>query len=104
MMGTIASQLADVAIVTSDNPRTEDPANIIADILDGMHAETISIEDRGDAIAHALHSAGADDTILIAGKGHEDYQVIGTEKQHFSDVEIATSSLEQRAQSGADCR
>lgn len=104
MMGEIASRLADVSIVTSDNPRTEDPAMIIAEILEGMHSATISIEDRGDAIAHALHSASADDTILIAGKGHEDYQVIGTEKQHFSDVEVATSNLEQRARAGAGNR
>jgi len=102
MMGKIASRLADISIVTNDNPRGEDPAEIIAEILQGMQTDTLSIEDRGDAIAHALHSANAGDTILIAGKGHEDYQIIGTEKQHFSDVEVATRNLEQRAQSGAD--
>lgn len=104
MMGEIASRLADISIVTNDNPRGEDPAKIIAEILEGMRTDTISIEDRADAIAHALHSADADDTILIAGKGHEDYQVIGAEKQHFSDVEVATRNLEQRAHSGVDSR
>ncbi|MGI9206081.1 MAG: UDP-N-acetylmuramoyl-L-alanyl-D-glutamate--2,6-diaminopimelate ligase [Woeseiaceae bacterium] len=102
MMGKIAGRLADISVVTSDNPRTEVPAKIIAEILEGMHADTISIEDRGDAIAHAIHCASAGDTILIAGKGHEDYQVIGTETHHFSDVEVATHNLEQRAHSGAD--
>ena len=104
MMGKIADRLADVSIVTSDNPRTENPVKIIAEILEGMPASTISIEDRGDAIAHAIHSASAGDTILIAGKGHEDYQVIGSEKQHFSDAEVATLNLTERAQTGADER
>ncbi len=102
MMGKVADRLADVAIVTSDNPRTEIPATIIAEILEGMRADTIAIEDRGDAIAHAIHSAKAADTILIAGKGHEDYQVIGTEKQHFSDAEVATQNLAAYIHAGAD--
>jgi UDP-N-acetylmuramoyl-L-alanyl-D-glutamate--2,6-diaminopimelate ligase len=104
MMGKVADRLADVSIVTSDNPRTEVPGKIIAEILDGMRADTVSIEDRGDAIAHAIRSAGVGDTILIAGKGHEDYQVIGTEKQHFSDVEIAMHNLVGRTRTGVDKR
>lgn len=104
MMGKVADRLADIAIVTSDNPRTEIPGKIIADILEGMRADTIAIEDRGKAIAHAIHSANAGDTILIAGKGHEDYQVIGTEKQHFSDAEVATQNLAGRIQAGVDKR
>ena len=104
MMGKVADRLADVSIVTSDNPRTEEPGKIIAEILEGMRADTVSIEDRGDAIANAIRSASVGDTILIAGKGHEDYQVIGTEKQHFSDVEIAMHNLVGRTRTGADKR
>ncbi len=88
-MGEIAVRLADVAIVTSDNPRTEDPERILDEVEAGMrgkphHRET----DRRRAIAKALGLAHAGDTILLAGKGHETYQIIGTEKQHFDEREI----------------
>lgn len=94
-MASIAEKLADTVIVTSDNPRTEDPEAIIKDILAGFDKpEKIHIEsDREKAVKLAIDLAKADDIILIAGKGHEDYQIIGTEKIHFSDKEIATKYL-----------
>ena len=88
-MGEIAVRLADVAIVTSDNPRTENPERILDEIETGMRAKPHRREsDRRRAIALALGLARAGDTILLAGKGHETYQIIGTEKQHFDEREI----------------
>jgi UDP-N-acetylmuramoyl-L-alanyl-D-glutamate--2,6-diaminopimelate ligase len=89
MMGRLAVDLADLAVVTSDNPRTEDPDAILADIEAGMGGVPHRREvDRRRAIALALEEGGAGDTILLAGKGHETYQVIGTEKQPFDEREI----------------
>lgn len=87
LMGDIADNLADHVIVTDDNPRTETSDDIIRDILSGMSNDhkAVVIANRRDAIAHALTSAASDDWVLIAGKGHEDYQIIGTERQSFSD-------------------
>jgi UDP-N-acetylmuramoyl-L-alanyl-D-glutamate--2,6-diaminopimelate ligase len=89
-MGEVVSSLSDLSIVTSDNPRTEDPQRIIDDIVRGItnSAEAIQVLDRRAAIKKAIGLAGRGDVILIAGKGHEDYQVIGKEKRHFSDREI----------------
>jgi UDP-N-acetylmuramoyl-L-alanyl-D-glutamate--2,6-diaminopimelate ligase len=84
-MGRIAQQHADVAIVTSDNPRTEDPARILDDVEAGMDGEHVRIEDRRDAIAHALSISRAGDVVLLAGKGHETYQVRGTVKHPFDE-------------------
>lgn len=89
MMGRIAAERADLAIVTSDNPRTENPDAIIDDVERGMGgAPRLRITDRLEAIRRALDEARPDDTILLAGKGHETYQVIGTEKQPFDEKEI----------------
>jgi UDP-N-acetylmuramoyl-L-alanyl-D-glutamate--2,6-diaminopimelate ligase len=90
LMGTIAGALSDIAIVTSDNPRTEDPQQIINEIVAGMQrGATVSQDvDRRSAIHSALSQARSGDVVLIAGKGHEDYQVIGKEKRHFSDREV----------------
>lgn len=91
MMGAIAAELADRIILTDDNPRTEDPARIIAEILDGIvERERVRvISARAGAIATALTEARADDVVLIAGKGHEDYQIYGAKSQPFSDrVEV----------------
>jgi UDP-N-acetylmuramoyl-L-alanyl-D-glutamate--2,6-diaminopimelate ligase len=101
MMGEVAERLADFPIVTSDNPRTEAPGKIIADIMDGMSREPTTIKDRNDAIAHAVSSAGDDDVVLVAGKGHEAYQIIGTERIHFSDIEVAAKHLAARRAQGA---
>ena len=85
-MGRIAEMLADVAIVTSDNPRTEDPARILDDIEAGMVGQNHRrIEDRRDAIADALRTADAHDVILLAGKGHETYQIRGTVSYPFDE-------------------
>ena len=88
-MGEIAARLADVAIATSDNPRTEDPERILDDVEQGMGERPhYRIPDRRAAIGQALELARKGDTILLAGKGHETYQVIGTEKLPFDEREI----------------
>jgi UDP-N-acetylmuramoyl-L-alanyl-D-glutamate--2,6-diaminopimelate ligase len=95
LMGAAAEALSDRVIVTSDNPRTEDPGAIIDGVLSGMkRPELAEIEpDRRLAIGKALAGARAGDIVLVAGKGHEDYQVIGTEKIHLSDTEIVRQHL-----------
>jgi UDP-N-acetylmuramoyl-L-alanyl-D-glutamate--2,6-diaminopimelate ligase len=97
-MGRIAAELADQAIVTSDNPRTEDPQRILEDILAGIPAgvNPIVIADRAAAIRAAILQAEPGDGVLIAGKGHEDYQILGTEKIHFDDREQARAALSDR--------
>lgn len=96
-MGAISARYADLSIVTSDNPRSEDPLRIIGDIEAGMHvtggARYRAITDRQQAIYEALNEARAADIVVIAGKGHEDYQLIGTTKHHFSDAEVAEEAL-----------
>ncbi|WP_445628233.1 UDP-N-acetylmuramoyl-L-alanyl-D-glutamate--2,6-diaminopimelate ligase [Nostoc sp. DSM 114167] len=97
-MGKIAAELADVAVVTSDNPRTEDPERILQDILAGI-ADTVQptvICDRAIAIRTAILQAQSGDGVLLAGKGHEDYQILGTEKIHFDDREHARDALYER--------
>ncbi|MCP9890359.1 UDP-N-acetylmuramoyl-L-alanyl-D-glutamate--2,6-diaminopimelate ligase [Cyanobium sp. Aljojuca 7D2] len=94
-MGAIAARLADQVVVTSDNPRTEDPAQILADVVAGIPAGSPhDVEgDRATAIAVAIAGATAGDLVLIAGKGHEDYQILGTTKVHFDDREEAEKAL-----------
>lgn len=95
-MGRMATDLSDIVVVTTDNPRTEDPDEIIKEILIGTvgsKAEVISITDRSEAIAHALKIAKAGDTILLAGKGHETYQVIGKERVHYDEREVVADIL-----------
>jgi UDP-N-acetylmuramoyl-L-alanyl-D-glutamate--2,6-diaminopimelate ligase len=85
-MGAVADELADQIIVTDDNPRSEDPQAITAAILGGIRSHTARvIHDRGEAIATALKEARASDVVLIAGKGHEDYQIYGETRRSFSD-------------------
>jgi UDP-N-acetylmuramoyl-L-alanyl-D-glutamate--2,6-diaminopimelate ligase len=94
IMGAIAQRDADVAIVTSDNPRTEPPGSIIDDIEQGMIAgKHERIPDRRAAIAWAITLADRDDVVLLAGKGHETYQVIGTEKHNFDERLIVNELL-----------
>jgi UDP-N-acetylmuramoyl-L-alanyl-D-glutamate--2,6-diaminopimelate ligase len=96
-MGKIAAELADVAVVTSDNPRTEDPERILQDVVAGMNdANRTVIGDRATAIRTAILQAQPGDGVLIAGKGHEDYQILGTEKIHFDDREHAREALVER--------
>ncbi len=96
-MARVAEQLADFVIVTSDNPRTEKPEDIIDEIVTGFEnpdSKTIVIQpDRKKAIEFAIKTAARDDIVLIAGKGHEDYQIIGTQKFDFSDKLIAQKCL-----------
>jgi UDP-N-acetylmuramoyl-L-alanyl-D-glutamate--2,6-diaminopimelate ligase len=93
-MGAIAAQYADRVIVTSDNPRREDPERIIDDIVAGMPAGSYDrIFDREEAIAHALRIAQPGDTVLLVGKGHETYQVEGTTYRHFDESEIVRALL-----------
>jgi UDP-N-acetylmuramoyl-L-alanyl-D-glutamate--2,6-diaminopimelate ligase len=100
-MGEVAARLADEAIVTSDNPRTEDPDTIIADILNGVPegAAVTPIADRREAIGYALSRGEARDVVLLAGKGHETYQVVGTETVPFDEREIVQRWVESGASS-----
>jgi UDP-N-acetylmuramoyl-L-alanyl-D-glutamate--2,6-diaminopimelate ligase len=89
LMGRMASDLADFTIITSDNPRREDPLTIIEEIRQGFVGDAYRvIENRREAIGEAIRMATANDVLLVAGKGHEDYQIIGTEVYHFSDREV----------------
>lgn len=100
LMAAVGRGYSDTLIVTSDNPRTEDPERIIADMTGEMESRdpgVVVITDREEAIKHAVDKAGCGDTVLIAGKGHEDYQIIGNEKIHFDDREIARKHLENRS-------
>jgi len=102
-MGKIAYQMSDLAIITSDNPRTENPEDIIKDIIQGidktLEREYLAVENREQAIEKAIGIAKKEDVVLIAGKGHEDYQIIGTNKIHFDDREIAKQYLIERERS-----
>jgi len=96
LMGRLAADLADRVIVTSDNPRTEDPKAILGQVEAGVRAAGGScqvIEDRREAIREALTSAGSGDTVVIAGKGHETYQILGARTVHFDDAEEARLAL-----------
>ena len=94
LMGEAASQWSDFVIVTSDNPRTEDPDQIIQEILSGVSGvDYVALRDRREAIWSACRMAKAGDTILIAGKGHETYQIFGTEVHPFDDREVAREAL-----------
>ncbi|MBQ2247510.1 MAG: UDP-N-acetylmuramoyl-L-alanyl-D-glutamate--2,6-diaminopimelate ligase [Tidjanibacter sp.] len=95
-MAAIAAEKSHTAIFTSDNPRTEDPAAILADMEEGVRGKNnyLIIADRAQAIRTALRMAEAGDVVLVAGKGHEEYQIIGTEKRHFSDQEQVLAYFE----------
>ncbi len=98
-MGELAAGLSDLAIVTSDNPRTEDPDSIIADIEAGLRKTArsyVKLTDRREAIFHAIAEAREGDVVLIAGKGHETYQIIGQHKIHFDDHEVAREAMKGR--------
>ena len=95
MMGRLAAELADDIIVTDDNPRGEDPARIVAAIVAGMERATPHVveHDRALAIRMGLERSGADDVVLIAGKGHENYQIVGAERREFKDQAVVTALL-----------
>jgi UDP-N-acetylmuramyl-tripeptide synthetase len=99
-MGQAASSLSDVVILTSDNPRTEDALSILADVETGMRETSKPYEkiaDRREAIERAIMEARTGDLVVIAGKGHEDYQIIGRETFHFDDKEVAREALAARS-------
>jgi UDP-N-acetylmuramoyl-L-alanyl-D-glutamate--2,6-diaminopimelate ligase len=97
-MGAIAARLADAVVLTSDNPRLEDPAAILAQIEAGIERRehVLTIEDRAEAIAHAIANAKPGDVWLLAGKGHEDYQDLGGTKRPFLDLAHASAALAAR--------
>ena len=104
LMGAVAGRLSDVIVITSDNPRGEDPTRIIEEIQRGLTADTrrdsgqrmLAIVDRREAIATAVELARAGDLVLVAGKGHEKYQVIGTQVLPFDDVAVAREALDRK--------
>lgn len=94
LMGQVAMRYADRIVLTDDNPRHENPQAIIDDVSVGINSDTLVVlRDRAQAIGHAVNSAGADDVVLIAGKGHETYQQVGDEKIAFSDREQVQQAL-----------
>jgi UDP-N-acetylmuramoyl-L-alanyl-D-glutamate--2,6-diaminopimelate ligase len=103
LMGMVAARMSDVVVITSDNPRTEDPLRIIEEVKLGAepemrqgNAEVIAMPDRRQAILHSIDRASAGDVVLIAGKGHEKYQEIGGRVTPFDDVAVAHEALEAR--------
>ena len=103
LMGMVAARLSDVVVITSDNPRSEDPARIIEDVMRGAtsemrqsNADVRTVVDRREAIGDAIANAGGGDVVLIAGKGHEKYQEIGDRTFAFDDVAVARAALEAR--------
>jgi UDP-N-acetylmuramoyl-L-alanyl-D-glutamate--2,6-diaminopimelate ligase len=102
-MGEIAARLADYTVLTSDNPRGEKPEAILDDIEAGMRGATnyTRITDRRDAISRTIAEAADDDVVVIAGKGHEPYQVIGDHVIHFDDREEAERALQTRQEKTA---
>ncbi len=100
-MGEIAGEYSDLVIITSDNPRNEDPLKIISEIEVGVKAKNATYEvipDRREAIYRAISIAKTNDVVIIAGKGHENYQIVGSEKFHFDDREIAIEALARLAE------
>ena len=96
-MGEIATNLSDYVIFTNDNPRTEDPKIIMDNIISGVHKKNYEIIfDRKEAINKGLEMLNKNDTLLILGKGHEDYQIIGHEKHHLDDKEIVLDYLKKQ--------
>ena len=93
-MARAVAQVADLVVITSDNPRTEDPESIIDDIVSGMNGSPFErMGDRREAIGYALAQGRAGDLVLLAGKGHERYQVVGTERQPFDERLIVEEQL-----------
>jgi UDP-N-acetylmuramoyl-L-alanyl-D-glutamate--2,6-diaminopimelate ligase len=104
LMGAVAGRLSDLILITSDNPRNEEPRRIIEQIQRGITADTrrdrrrrpLAIVDRREAISKAIELACPGDLVLVAGKGHEKYQVIGSQVLPFDDVEVAREALMRR--------
>ena len=111
LMGMVAARLSDVVVITSDNPRSEDPEAIIDEIKRGIPAgeaaasgrvpDIVAIVDRADAIERAIRTARPRDVVLVAGKGHEKTQHIGTRVLPFDDAEVSRAALARRRQGRA---
>jgi UDP-N-acetylmuramoyl-L-alanyl-D-glutamate--2,6-diaminopimelate ligase len=108
-MGAVAGRLSDLIVITSDNPRSEDPLKIIEDIQRGITVDTrrdtgqrmLTYPDRREAIGKAIELARPGDVVLIAGKGHEKYQIVGGDVRPFDDVAVAREALgRKRSNSG----
>jgi UDP-N-acetylmuramyl-tripeptide synthetase len=102
IMGEIAARMSDFVFATSDNPRSEDPIQILKEIEGGMNngpAPYVIQPDRRKAIEAAVSIANKGDVVVIAGKGHEDYQILGTQTIHFDDREVARELLRERLNS-----
>ena len=98
IMGDLATELADYVIFTSDNPRTEEPMSIIEQIVAGAKKDNYEVEvDRRTAIHKGLDMMKQNDILLILGKGHENYQIIGTTKHHFDDIEEVNNYIKEKA-------
>ncbi|MFD3157433.1 UDP-N-acetylmuramoyl-L-alanyl-D-glutamate--2,6-diaminopimelate ligase [Haloimpatiens sp. FM7330] len=96
IMGDIGSKLSDIAIVTSDNPRTEDPMSIIQDVISGIKKDNyVTIENRKEAIKKAMKIAQKGDVVVVAGKGHEDYQILKDKTIHFDEREIVSELIKE---------
>ena len=97
-MGEVSSRIADLTVVTSDNPRDEEPMDIINDILQGVHkadGEYVTIPDRKEAIRYCMENAKDGDIIVLAGKGHEDYQEIKGVKHHMDERELIADIIKE---------
>ena len=102
-MGAVVARLADVAVVTSDNPRSEDPDKIVQDVLEGMKDAAIPVHvevNRTQAIRLAMRLAKKDDFVLLAGKGHETYQILKSGKIHYDEREIVAQILQEGKDEG----
>lgn len=96
IMGMIGTELCDVAIITSDNPRTEEPMSIIADVVKGVEKDNyVVVENRREAIKRAMELAGTGDVIVVAGKGHEDYQILKDKTIHFDEREVIAEIIKE---------
>ncbi len=102
LMGEVAARLADHVVLTSDNPRSEDAQTIIDEIRAGFSGAATIERDRATAIALAIAQAQPGDIVLLAGKGHEDYQLIGAEVRPFSDSAVAAAVLQARGDSASE--
>jgi UDP-N-acetylmuramoyl-L-alanyl-D-glutamate--2,6-diaminopimelate ligase len=111
LMGAVARRLSDLVVITSDNPRTEDPGRIIEEIQRGITPDTrrggdqpfLAIADRRLAVARAIELARPGDVVLVAGKGHEKYQIIGNQSLPFDDVAVAREALDRRRSNSGVC-
>ncbi|MES1227495.1 MAG: UDP-N-acetylmuramoyl-L-alanyl-D-glutamate--2,6-diaminopimelate ligase, partial [Armatimonadota bacterium] len=97
LMAGVVTRLSDLSVLTSDNPRTEDPVQILSDVSKGVVAGSRAevVVDRREAILFAIRQAQPGDVVVIAGKGHEDYQIIGATKYPMDDRELARDALRQ---------